>query len=116
MLPSVTQSGEPERHHNPLTLYHTMKLPQSPSGGVLVYEHSPALAEAYLRMNGIIGAFTFRESARRWEVLEGKPEKQEGFFHAAYTTRREADAERDRINTFIATLDPESITSKHTRD
>ncbi len=62
---------------------------------------SGGLLKTYLEGNGIKGAFVWREGPREWEVLEGNPEEKTGFHAATFTTRREANALRDKINEHI---------------
>lgn len=62
------------------------------------------MARRYLEINGIAGAFVWKEDEKHWQVLEGKPEEKTGFLSAEFTTRKEAKLYCDSLNARIAAL------------
>jgi len=78
-----------------------MKIESSIS--ILTHKNN-SLIHRFIADNGIKGAFVHKRDKKQWQVLEGKPDEQTGFHVATFTTRREAIAMREEINTLLTDL------------
>ncbi len=68
-----------------------------------IYSNNPSLLKKYLKGNGIINAFVWKEGRGEWQVLEGKSAELTGFVAETFKTKREAVKLRDEINFLIKT-------------
>lgn len=82
--------------------------------GILAYERNPGMAKTYLSMNPqIVGAFVWKEGPRRFQVLEGEPQKSCGFVVAEVATMREAKSLCSRANAVILAARGEDEEVRH---
>lgn len=70
---------------------------------ITLYKNSPEIAKVYIKSNGIVDAFVWKEGDDEWQVLEGDSGEKMGFVAATFKTKKDAVKLRDEINSLIQT-------------